>query len=889
MKMNFLDRLNISKKLYVLIAIPALMLTIYAMENIYRTYSDMKSYEGIKELTSLSIKISNTVHETQKERGMSAGFIGSNGIKFKSLLPSQRAQTDKRVSELLESIKNSNSSHFNKKFDDNLANSINMLKQISTIRAQVDSLSISSKDMISYYTNTNAKLLDNVAIISSLSTDSKISNKLNGYLNFLLAKEKIGVERAVGANTLAAGSYKDGMKNYFVTLIAQQEAFLKIFSYFASDEIYKTYNTKLNDPTVKTVTSMEKTLLSKNDNFNIDVKNWFDAITYKINKFKELENSISSNLQTSSNSAYENTSSKLYAMLIANLLIFISMILLTTTIAKRISRKVGDFQAGLSEFIAYIAKEKDSVEPLKVNGTDEFANMTAMMNTQIEKISKIIEQDKKVVAELEDVVLRVSNGFFSSQVELAGASNEVEHLRVALNKMILSTKEKFNELISLLNNFAQSKFDYEIPEDKLINFNGDFGAVISSAKLLSDNSSELFAVIQDTGSKLNNSTNILSSSSQKLSNSSQSQKEALNRTKTVLEHMKEITNGSIQDIRKSSVMADNLSKSSQKGLDLASKTADASDEINAKVEAIDEAITIIDQIAFQTNILSLNAAVEAATAGEAGKGFSVVAQEVRNLATKSAEAASEIKELIESAKVKAQEGKSISHEMIDGYNQLSNDIKSTKNIMESLSKKSEVQEKDMIAIDDASKKMESVVKENEKIAKDIHKISTNVTSLASGMFKVVSSASYKPEVKEYVCDLELNSTISQMKHKHLMFKTSILSKLGSKNKFSVTKPTDCALGLWMRDQVSKGKRFTNSTAWDKLTHDHNRLHQLAQDYVDGNADGADNNQLELISSNLENSTRAIFNSLDGLKRANCDNKQSNNSIQSIKKESLVEA
>ena len=70
-------------------------------------------------------------------------------------------------------------------------------------------------------------------------------------------------------------------------------------------------------------------------------------------------------------------------------------------------------------------------------------------------------------------------------------------------------------------------------------------------------------------------------------------------------------------------------------------------------------ITIIDQIAFQTNILSLNAAVEAATAGEAGKGFAVVAQEVRNLASRSAEAAREIKSLVENATEKTNNGKKL--------------------------------------------------------------------------------------------------------------------------------------------------------------------------------------------------------------------------------------
>ncbi|WP_410110888.1 methyl-accepting chemotaxis protein [Aliarcobacter thereius] len=174
------------------------------------------------------------------------------------------------------------------------------------------------------------------------------------------------------------------------------------------------------------------------------------------------------------------------------------------------------------------------------------------------------------------------------------------------------------------------------------------------------------------------------------------------------------------------------------GQDLAQKTVYSMEEIDNKVKAINSAITIIDQISFQTNILSLNAAVEAATAGEAGKGFAVVAQEVRNLANKSADAAKEIKTLVEDANIKASEGKNISETMIEDYNKLNNIISETIKIIEDVNKTSQEQVLGMEQINSNISLLDKTTQENAeksnltlKFTKEIEKLSNSLVESAN--------------------------------------------------------------------------------------------------------------------------------------------------------------
>ena len=409
----------------------------------------------------------------------------------------------------------------------------------------------------------------------------------------------------------------------------------------------------------------------------------------------------------------------------------------TMFITKRaIEKPLNEFQEGLMSFFKYLNKENKEVNLLTNNSNDEIGKMVKVVNENIFITQKSIEEDTKFLNEVGVIVEEVKKGNLSNRLENRVNSENLEHLRENLNEMLLSLNSNIgnntNEILTVLENFGKLDFRDEIKNDN--------GKVCIALNNVSKLITQMLIENKSNGLTLDDSSDILLGNVNILNKNSNEAAAALEETAAALEEITTNISQNTDNIIKMSGYASKLRSSSNEGEDLANQTTTAMNEIDSQVIAINDAISVIDKIAFQTNILSLNAAVEAATAGEAGKGFAVVAQEVRNLASRSAEAANEIKSLVENATKKTNDGKTIASKMIKGYSGLNDNISKTLELISDIEGASKEQHAGIEQINDAVASLDQQTQENASISNKTHAVAVQTDSIAK---LVVQSANEK--------------------------------------------------------------------------------------------------------------------------------------------------
>jgi methyl-accepting chemotaxis protein len=380
------------------------------------------------------------------------------------------------------------------------------------------------------------------------------------------------------------------------------------------------------------------------------------------------------------------------------------------------------------QLIDFLSYKKNQFEYIESTGNKKVDDMFKRWNQQIKSFDKRAKDDMRVLGEIVLTADKVEKGIYKSRITASSENPTIHTLKNTLNKMLSSIEDSNSRILRVVNSYTNDDFtDYIRVVD---NYKDDMKLLMESINILGKELGNSARNNYDNGETLEESASTMTSSMNNLATKANEQAASLEQTAAALEEITSITRNNTQNATKMGELGQIVKKSVQTGEELASKTAISMDEINEKVKAINSAITVIDQIAFQTNILSLNAAVEAATAGEAGKGFAVVAQEVRNLANRSAEAAKEIKNLVEEATIKANDGKLISSDMIEGYKELNKNISETIHIIEDVSGAAKEQMLGIEQINQTVNILDRVTQENAFESNQIKEISQSVSKLA---------------------------------------------------------------------------------------------------------------------------------------------------------------
>ena len=764
--MKFIQNLSFKLKL-LLIAIPPLLgVTLLSIWLILGLIDKKINLETSKNKIKEAETLAKIIHFMQIERGLSVGFVSSNGIKNKDKILEIR----QKVNTLSEEAKNIYSET---KGDNSVLNKLN---ELSTKRSLIDKLEISAPQVGAYYSKTITSILDTTITIPSLIDDKDSRNSVQAYTHLATTKEQLGQIRANLNGTFTRNSFIEDSYSTFLISLGALDANKYKFLVLAPEELINFYKNNFKGTSVEKTFSMIAIAKTKGTegNFNIESADWFTNVSSSIDILREIEIELYKYIYNKLDERIDHTNNEIYIIISAIILsIFLVVVILFLTM-KNILASIYCLQNGLYSFFSYLNRKTSNVQLIEMDSKDELGEMATIINQNIQQIELMINQDNLLIDDAKIVMTRVNNGWYSQFIEKSTSNASLEEFKNSVNQMIQSTRQRFLEIDEILEEYSKHNYIPILKMKETDEKGGLFERLIYGVNSLQNSITQMLIENKTNGLTLDESSNILLKNVDSLNVSSNSAAASLEETAAALEEITSNIRNTTENIAKMSNLSNNVTKSATSGEKLANQTTVAMDEINDQVNLITDAISIIDQIAFQTNILSLNAAVEAATAGEAGKGFAVVAAEVRNLANRSAEAAKEIKTIVENAKNKANEGKNIASHMISGYKELNENIQQTVNLISDIEMSSKEQLTGIEQINDAVNQLDEQTQQNAQIASQTHDVAVITDSIAK---LVVSNANAKEfegknEVKSKSLNIKSNHLNNQVTPKNTSTKTT---------------------------------------------------------------------------------------------------------------------
>ena len=292
------------------------------------------------------------------------------------------------------------------------------------------------------------------------------------------------------------------------------------------------------------------------------------------------------------------TNLSLVAVFAIGIFIFISIM-----ISNSIAGSLKNFKDGLLSFFNFLNRKSNDITILDASSKDEFGYMAKLINENIDIVQDTIEKDNELIDEAKKVMMRVRNGWYSQTIDKSTPNASLEEFKNELNEMIIHTKDRFQHINEVLASY--SAYDYR-PVLKLGDEDEEGGVLEKMINGINALQVAVVSMLKDSlenGIKLENSSKALIDNVHTLNQSSNEAAASLEETAAALEEITSTVTSNSNNVIQMSGYSNEVSNSAKKGQEMARNTAVAMDEITNQVTNINEAIAVIDQIAFQTNIL----------------------------------------------------------------------------------------------------------------------------------------------------------------------------------------------------------------------------------------------------------------------------------------------
>ncbi|WP_444454824.1 methyl-accepting chemotaxis protein [Rhodobacter capsulatus] len=681
-----LPRNSLRRVMVTTLGMPAFLALVFGLFLIDERWWALSDAREVQRLMSLAETAANVAHAQQLERGMTSLFLNGKDATVPDKLTAQRAASDTARAALLARSQTIGLDHLPPQIAALLTELAGDFDKSPEVRKAIDARAIPAPEAIDYYTEMNDDVLQLIDVVASASADAQINARITAYAAFSTAKERAGLERALGSGAFRKGQFDTATLLKMRAMVAQQDQAFRFFSAFATPEDL-TALARLNElPASVELNRMREIAFAfptTQDIGGVTGDAFFATATARIEAMKDVETEIGSRIGAAADA---KARSALIGFLGFAAIILAALLVSMLTGARSVWRTEADVRALVQGADAMARGDLDVVLPaprLRETGQmggalDSFrvsilegqeiarkaeeereahrqeearreaaqrAGKEARLAREAEEARRQAEQDRRIAAEISAMVTACAEGDFSRRIALEDKEGMLAEICAGLNRIGEITDAGIAEVNKALRHLAEGDLTYHM-HDGLV---GVFAEMARSVRAANDSIARTVLAIEAASVTIDGSSSEISTAANDLARRSEQNAAMLEETASALEEMSSSIGSMAGIANDAKERMREISARAETGNGIATRAMEAMESIRQSSERIERVLQVIDDIAFQTNLLALNAGVEAARAGESGRGFAVVASEVRALAQRSSEASREIAQIIGTA------------------------------------------------------------------------------------------------------------------------------------------------------------------------------------------------------------------------------------------------